>query len=131
MTKTGRIAVLLVDDSEVACESVKHTLAGAALDVVALTGPFGFIKAVRESQPLLILIDVGLGVLNGGKLVQLGRRHAAPGCPILLYSSRDPALLARDVVSSGADGYISKSTTGQAFVAAVQQWISRTKGSRG
>jgi DNA-binding NarL/FixJ family response regulator len=130
MTRSGRVAVLLVDDSEIACESVKHTLAEAALDVVALNGPFGFIKAVRETQPMLILIDVGLGVLDGGKLVQLGRRNAAHDCSILLYSSRDPALLARDVVSSGADGYISKSTTGPAFVAAVRKWITRSKGSR-
>jgi DNA-binding response OmpR family regulator len=125
MTSPARCPVLLVDDSEIACESVKHTLGEAALDVVAITGPFGFIKAVRETQPILILIDVGLGVLNGGKLVQLGRRHAPPSCPILLYSSRDAALLAHDVVTSGADGYITKTTTGQALVAAVRRWIGR------
>jgi DNA-binding NarL/FixJ family response regulator len=122
--------VLLVDDSEIVCEAVKHTLGEAALDVVALTSPFGFIKAIRETRPSIILIDVGLGVLNGGKLVELGRRHAPPGCPILLYSSRDPALLERDVVTSGADGYITKNTTGTAFVAAVQRWIQRSRGSR-
>jgi two-component system, OmpR family, response regulator MtrA len=126
----ARAAVLLVDDSEVVCESVKHTLAEVALEVVALTGPFGFIKAVRETCPQLILIDVGLGILNGGKLVELGRRHAPPGCPILLYSGQAAALLERDVATSGADGYIAKSTTGAAFVAAVQRWIRQSRHSR-
>jgi DNA-binding response OmpR family regulator len=124
----ARPVVLVVDDSEIACESVKHTLAPASFDVVALTSPFGFIKAIRESQPVLILVDVGLGILNGGKLVELGRRTAPPSCPILLYSSRDAAALERDVISSGADGYITKSTTGQAFVSAVRQWVVRTRG---
>ena len=61
MTSPARCPVLLVDDSEIACESVKHTLGEAALDVVALTGPFGFIKAVRETQPILILIETKAG----------------------------------------------------------------------
>jgi CheY-like chemotaxis protein len=61
----ARPVVLVVDDSEIACESVKHTLERAAFDVVALTSPFGFIKTIRESQPVLILVDVGLGILNG------------------------------------------------------------------
>lgn len=124
---TGRatsITVLVVDDSELACESVKHTLGEAGLNVIALNSPFGFIKAIRESRPAVILVDVSLGILNGAKLVRLGRQHAPPGCSLLLYSSRDAALLQKDVASSGADGYISKSTTGKDFVAAIDRWIS-------
>jgi DNA-binding response OmpR family regulator len=127
MTPATRPVVLVVDDSEVACESVKHTLAQASFDVVALTSPFGFIKTIRESQPALILVDVGLGILNGAKLVQLGRRNAPQGCPILLYSSRDAGTLEQDAISSGADGYIAKSTTGHDFVTAIRQWVWRTR----
>jgi DNA-binding response OmpR family regulator len=121
--KANRGTVLVVDDSEIACESAKHTLGQAGIEVLALNSPFGFIKAIRDSQPGLILVDVGLGILNGAKLVQLGRRNAPLGCAILLYSSRDAALLEQDVASSGADGYITKSTTGRAFVAAVERWL--------
>jgi DNA-binding response OmpR family regulator len=122
--------VLVVDDSEVACESAKHTLGQAGFDVIALNSPFGFIKAIRESSPVLILVDVGLGILNGGKLVSLGRQHAGSACTILLYSSREPAQLEQDVVSSGADGYITKSTTGKDFVLAVRQRLRKSKDSR-
>jgi DNA-binding NarL/FixJ family response regulator len=125
MTVRGaRITVLVVDDSELACESAKHTLGQAGLDVITLNSPFGFIKAIRESRPMIILVDVSLGILNGAKLVRLGRQHAPPGSSILLYSSREPALLEQDVASSGADGYITKSTTGKDFVAAVDRWIA-------
>jgi DNA-binding response OmpR family regulator len=123
--------VLVVDDSELACESAKHTLGRSGMGVVTLNSPFGFIKTIREHHPALILIDVGLGILNGAKLVQLGRKNADPGCVILLYSSRDAKLLEEDVSSSGADGYITKSTTGQAFADAVRGWLDRTRGKRG
>lgn len=122
--RSTRLTVLVVDDSELACESAKHTLGEAGLEVITLTSPFGFIKAIRESKPALVLVDVSLGILNGAKLVRLGRQHAPPRCTILLYSSREAALLEQDVASSGADGYISKSTTGKAFVAAVDRWLA-------
>ena len=121
--KALRGTILVVDDSEIACESAKHTLGEAGFEVVALTSPFGFIKAIRETRPAVILIDVSLGILNGGKLVNLGRQHAPSACRILLYSSREATLLAQDVAASGADGYITKSTTGNAFVSAVERWV--------
>lgn len=121
--RSVRSTVLVVDDSELACESARVTLSQAGLDVVTLTSPFGFIKAIREHSPAVILVDVGLGILNGAKLVRLGRQHAPLRSTILLYSSRDAALLEQDVESSGADGYITKNTTGKDFVAAVDRWI--------
>jgi len=119
--------VLVVDDSEIACEAVRHTLATVGVAVVALNSPFGFIRATREARPSLILLDVGLGTVNGTKLVELGRQHAPPGCPILLYSSRAAAQLHEDARQSGADGFISKSTTGPALVSAVRQWLSEAR----
>jgi len=122
----GRLdaTILLVDDSEVACEAVKHTLSSVGAQVLTLNSPFGFIKATREARPDLILLDVGLGSVSGTKLVELGRQHAPRGCPILLYSSRDQATLRQDADSSGADGYITKSTTGSQLIDAVRQWLS-------
>jgi DNA-binding NarL/FixJ family response regulator len=120
--------VLVVDDSELACEAVKHALMSANMQVVTLSSPFGFIKAIRESRPSLVLVDVGLGSVNGTKLVQLGREHAPRGCRVLLYSSREEKLLAADALRSGADGYILKSTTGRALVEAVRDWMTRPWG---
>lgn len=125
MTLLASPTVLVVDDSELACESAKHALGQAGIAVVTLNSPFGFIKTIREQQPVVILIDVGLGILNGSKLVQLGRKNAPSGCAILLYSGRDAASLQEEVASSSADGFISKTTTGRDFVSAVSAWIHR------
>lgn len=126
----ARPTVLVVDDSELACEAVRHALGEAQIDVVALSSPFGFIKAVREARPSLILVDVGLGSVNGTKLVRLGREHAPNACPIVLYSSREQDLLERDVLASGADGYITKSTTGSELSASVKNWIQKRSSRR-
>jgi DNA-binding response OmpR family regulator len=125
-----RPTVLVIDDSEVACEAVKHALRGEAVDVLALNSPFGFIKAIRESELCLLLVDVGLGSMNGAKLVHLGRQHVPAGCPILLYSSRETDLLEQDVAESGADGFIPKTLTGQAFVDAIRRWLYRRPSRR-
>ena len=60
----------------------------------------------------------------GTKLVELGRQHAPKGCQILLYSSRSPTQLQEDIRTSGADGYITKNTTGSALVDAIRQWLN-------
>jgi DNA-binding NarL/FixJ family response regulator len=114
-----------VDDSELTCESVKVTLGDAGMVVHTLTGPFGFIKLIRDSKPSVILIDVGLGTMNGSKLVRLARDHAVPGTRILLYSGRTTAELARDAAESGADGFISKSVSSAELVLSVKTWASR------
>ncbi|HEX2734558.1 MAG TPA: response regulator transcription factor [Polyangiaceae bacterium] len=116
--------VMVVDDSELACEGLRHTLGNAGINVVALNSPFGFIKALRENNPQILLVDVGLGTMNGMRLVQLGRQHAPSGCAILLYSGREDSQLAEDVKASAADGYLSKRVTGTDLVNAVRRWLS-------
>ncbi len=115
--------VVVVDDSEIAREAVKDTLSASGYDVITLESAFGFIRTIRDKAPSLILLDVGLASMNGTKLVQLARQHVPPGTRIVLYSGRAPEELANDARDCGADGYISKRTTGRAFVLAVQGFV--------
>jgi two-component system, OmpR family, response regulator len=119
----GRL-VLIVDDSEIAREAVKDTLEASGLRVIALESAFGFIRTLREKEPALILLDVGLASMNGTKLVGLGRQHAPEGAKLVLYSGRSPEELAEDAKASGADGFISKRTTDRALVLAVQGFLN-------
>jgi len=115
--------VVIVDDSELTREVVQATLVRAGFRVIALESAFGFIKAVREQAPALILLDVGLASMNGTKLVELGRQHAPRQARIVLYSGRDDGDLAQDVQASGADGFIHKRMTDQALVHAVERFL--------
>ena len=115
--------VLVVDDSEIAREAVRDTLESSGLRVVTLESAFGFIRTLREKEPALILLDVGLASMNGTKLVGLGREHAPRNAKIVLYSGRSREELAVDARDSGADGFISKQTTDRALVLAVQAFL--------
>jgi len=124
-----RPLVLVVDDSEIAREAVKDTLESAGLRVVGLESAFGFIRTVREQNPALILLDVGLASMNGTKLVQLGRQHAPKSTRIVLYSGRSPEELAVDARDCGADGFICKKTTDRALILAVRGHVGARAGS--
>jgi len=115
---------LVVDDSEIAREAVKETLESSGLRVITLESAFGFIRTLREKEPALILLDVGLASMNGTKLVQLGRDHAPRGAKVVLYSGRTQEELAGDAKDSGADGFISKNTTDRALLLAVQGFLN-------
>jgi DNA-binding NarL/FixJ family response regulator len=121
---------LVVDDSEIAREALKDTLESSGLRVIALESAFGFIRTLREKEPSLILLDVGLASMNGTKLVQLGRDHAPRGAKVVLYSGRTPEELALDAKESGADGFISKRTTDRALVLAVQGFLNSAPSAR-
>jgi two-component system, OmpR family, response regulator len=116
--------VLVVDDSEIAREAVRDTLESSGLRVSTLESAFGFIRTLREKEPALVLLDVGLASMNGTKLVGLGREHAPRGTKVVLYSGRSPEELAVDARDSGADGFISKRTTDRALVLAVQGFLN-------
>jgi DNA-binding response OmpR family regulator len=122
--------VLIVDDSAIAREAVKDTLESSGLRVVTLESAFGFIRTLREKDPSLILLDVGLASMNGTKLVRLGREHAPRGAKIVLYSGRSPEELAVDARDSGADGFISKRTTDRSLVLAVQGFLNGALSAR-
>lgn len=124
MSTATQPRVLIVDDSELVCESLKPVLEAAGFSAVAIRGPYGFIKAVREANPAIILIDIGLGTLDGTRLVQLARQHSAACTRILLYSGREDTLLDQDAKLSGADGFISKRVVGTDLAAALRGWLA-------
>ena len=122
--------VLVVDDSEIAREAVRDTLESHGFRVITLESAFGFIRTLREKEPALILLDVGLASMNGTKLVRLGRDHSPRGTKIVLYSGRTLEELAVDTKESGADGFISKRTTDHALVVAVQGFLNGLPSAR-
>jgi DNA-binding NarL/FixJ family response regulator len=124
MSAEAKSHILLVDDSELVRESVRSTLEDADFNVTTLAGPFGLLKAIRELNPAVILLDIGLGGVDGSKLVELARRHASPATRILLYSAQESAYLDKVVALSGAHGYLGKHVVGDALARAVRRWVT-------
>lgn len=132
MKDADKAVVLVVDDSAIARQVVKDTLeCTGSFRVVTLESAFGFIRTIREEDPALLLVDVGLASMNGKKLVALGRQHAPRRTCIVLYSGRSAHELSADAEECGADGFICKMTTGQALVSEVHGFLGIKQQRRG
>lgn len=103
-----RPKLLIVDDSPIIREFVQ-TILEEEYEVIGLDSPTGFSRALVQEKPDLVLMDVSMPALSGDKLVEIALRSGLHRCPIVLFSDRSDAELARLVEECGAAGYIRKS----------------------
>ena len=118
---TTPIRVLLVDDYEPWHRFFSTTLQKKPeLQVVghALDGPEAVLQA-EEMQPDLILLDIGLPTFNG---IEAARRirGLSPASKILFVSENRSAEIAKEALSTGANGYVVKSDAASDLLHAVE-----------
>jgi len=103
------IKVLLVDDSTIVTKMVSGYLSerGYAVDVV--NSPFGVSARVKDFQPEVLLMDLGLPGLSGDKLIDLcKKKEEGFACRVVLFSSANEHEM-KDLVDKGvADDYFIK-----------------------
>lgn len=116
----------MVDDSEICRDLVKLVLQARGYEVVTLDSPFGFGATVAREQPDLVLVDVNMPGLQGGKLVEFAVQKGICSCPIVFHSDRSPRELQSLVLSSGASGYVQKTSDGDELCARVEEFINAT-----
>lgn len=115
--------VLILDDSQIIRELVEVTLGEHGYDVVGLRSPFEFVAAVRRERPDLVLIDVGMPALAGDKVVEFTRQHLPDRCPVVLFSDRSEAELAKLASKCGAHGYIRKTAGVEALPSLIAKFL--------
>lgn len=118
-----RLDVLVVEDQRSQAESIGAALARFGGFRVRLSGSAGAALAALEAElPAVALLDVGLGDGDGDG-VDLAREARArwPDLRICMLTGQDdPATTAR-AIAAGASGYILKTETPEAVVAAVRR----------
>jgi two-component system OmpR family response regulator len=124
-TRPRRPKILIVDDSEVVCESVSMILEPRGFDVVMLTSLFTFVQTLSTEKPDLALVDVSMPALSGDKLIEIANKHRESRCPMVLFSDRAVEELARLVKTCGAAGYIKKTGNADTLVREVQGYLTR------
>ena len=117
--------ILIIDDDQLVVATAKDLLEGAGHTVAANNMPLGVTGFADVKRPELTLLGVdappvGISSSDCSKLVtalrECGRGASAP---VMLYSMSGEPALADLVKSSGADGYIHKTTRGESLVKAV------------
>lgn len=111
---------LIADDHEIVRRGLRSLLSGAGMEVVgeAATGREA-VELARELKPDVVVMDISMPELNG---LEATRQILAelPGTEVLILTMHQSEQLVRQVLDTGARGYMLKSDAGRELVLAVE-----------
>ncbi|OGS18626.1 MAG: hypothetical protein A3J83_04300 [Elusimicrobia bacterium RIFOXYA2_FULL_40_6] len=121
MTKK-RIAV--IEDDENLLELFKKILKNENYEVVGATNGLDIVKQLFENKPDLILIDLGLPIVSGDKVIDTFKKKDVIGnIPVVIVSGREEAEIKNAVREIGAVAYIKKPVNPQELIKLVKEHI--------
>lgn len=117
----ARIRVLIVDDHAVVRQGLRHILQEQKdVDVVGeARDGIGALGKIRELRPDIVLLDIAMPRLNGLDAIRL-IKEKYPMTQIVVFSMHQKEAYVHDVLSSGALGYILKSSPSSDVLAAIR-----------
>ena len=131
MKKRQRRLLLIEDDSEVA-SGMKAILEAEGIKVFWRSSVITLPLEIREIDPDLILLDLGMPALSGTQLLEAGaQRILRSAAPIALFSGRPPHELSRLTEKYGLAGFISKSDELAEVLCSIQVMLQNAAVAKG
>lgn len=107
---TGKAHIVIIDDEPFMLSAMSTLLGSAGYSVRTVSEWAGVASAVREAEPVLVLLDYNMPALKGDKICEILKRNmTGSDMRIFIFSSEPESDLVRIVSQSGADGYLRKS----------------------
>jgi two-component system alkaline phosphatase synthesis response regulator PhoP len=125
--------ILVVEDESDIAQLIKHTLerAGDARVDVVSSGDAA-LKAVGETQPDLMILDLNLPLIDGTEVCRLLRaRPATASLPIIMLTARTGETDRVSGLDLGADDYVTKPFSLRELAARVRAVLRRRPGTKG
>ena len=123
---SGSRRVLVVDDNPDLCDFLADCLQAAGYyPIQAHDGLAGW-QALNEQHPDLAVVDLGLPVMSGFRLLWLLRAAKpvqTPRVPVIVISGHDPQEASDMIVTTRPEAYLVKPFTPERFLAAVREVI--------
>ena len=117
--------ILVIDDQADVRDLISFTLKDAGYRVVeAATGPAG-IEAYHANQPDLILLDIGLGSMDGLEVCR--QLRTVTSTPIIFLTSRSDEVDELVGFAAGGDDYITKPFSPKVVLARVSSLMRRNQ----
>ena len=116
--------ILLVEDDDIIRQQVKQLLEQWGYEVVAVEDFMDVLGIFVESDPHLILMDIGLPLYNGYHWCQEIRKVSK--VPIMFLSSRDQAMDIVMAINMGGDDFVTKPFDQNVLLAKVQGLLRRS-----
>jgi len=120
--------ILIVEDDLDILRLLKRELSEAGFDVLAYDSGMRGLTAVREEEPDLVILDLGLPDVSGQEIARRVRRTG--DTPILILTAADEVGTKVDMLNAGADDYLAKPFHVQELLARINvQLRKRTLGA--
>ena len=120
----GQSPVLAIDDNAGTLQLLTRYTAGTRYRLVGTQDPEKAIDVAKEISPQIVVLDVMMPYTDGWELVgRLRQNPATAHIPIVVCTILPHEELAR---SLGADGFLRKPVTRQAFLAALDRQVTLT-----
>jgi DNA-binding NarL/FixJ family response regulator len=113
--------ILIADDHEIVRKGLRAILSAqpdCTVVAEAVTGREA-VEQVRRLKPNLVIMDIGMPELNGLEATRQVLKEF-PATEILILTMHESEQLIREVLDTGARGYMLKSDAGRDLVAAVE-----------
>ncbi len=116
-----KIRLILVDDHEVVRSGLRMLLASEKdIEIVAEAGSAAeAIKVVREHEPTVVLMDIGLPDMSGIEATRAIKERAPETAVVALTIHEDEEYFFR-MLEAGASGYVPKRAAPEELIAAIQ-----------
>lgn len=121
--------IMIVDDSKIVTSIISKHFSSRGHEVQVANSPFGVTNMVRECQPDIVLMDLGLPGLSGNKLLEMihGLQNISRARVIIISSAEEQAM--RELVRSGeADDYFVKGTDMDILDIKIMTQLGKTAG---
>ena len=115
--------ILLVEDEASLRDTIAYNLRRAGHEVIAVADGDQALRAVRDSHPDLVVLDIMLPTIDGFDVCRSIRRTSA--VPILILTARDDEIDRVVGLEIGADDYLTKPFSMRELVARVKALLRR------
>ena len=119
--------VLVVDDEESLVDMLSTALRFAGYNVTTATNGFDALRAVKESAPDMVVLDVNLPDLDGFEVCRRIRRDGIES-PVIFLTARDTADDLRTGFSRGGDDYLTKPFSLEELSLRIDAILRRARG---
>ncbi len=101
--------ILVVDDDELVRLTIRKWLEREGYDVIAAEDGKSGLKAARQCEPDLILLDITMPRMNGFEVLQrLGKREETMCIPVIMVTGVDTEEAHNEAMYQYADSYLVK-----------------------
>jgi len=120
--------ILIVEDEVSLQETLAYSLKNQGYDVLVAGDGQAGVKAAKDNQPALIVLDIMLPILDGFEVCRIIRQEM--NVPILMLTARDDQIDRVIGLEMGADDYLSKPFNMRELIARVKALLRRVRFDR-